>query len=107
MENHKTCVAMICGARWNLPSSKKTVHVEGNVHVADWPTDALFIKNCCYGVCGLPGQVWDEHACIRAEDEAGWLCAYHAHGDESTLPTATVAELLDVDKVFEELNAGV
>jgi len=105
MRNAKTCVAMICGGRWYLPSLKKTVSVEDNVRVLDWPADAEFIKNTTYGVCDLPGVAWDEHADIRAENEAGWLCAYHAYDDESVLPTATVADLLDVDELFRQLNS--
>ena len=86
------------------PSARKLVGVSDNVHVVDWPTDARFIKNTAYKQCGLPGEAWDEHANCR-EDESGWLCAYHAHGDKSVPPTATVADLWDVGKWFDELNA--
>ncbi len=50
-------------------------------------------------------MAWDEHPGIRAENEAEWLCAYHAYGDESVLPTATVADLLDVGELFRQLNS--
>lgn len=96
---------MTCEARWYLPSFKKLASVNDNVQVLDWPTDAEFIKNAAYGVCGLPGVVWDNDADCRVEDGAGWLCAFHANGDKSVLPTATVAELFDVGKFFDELNA--
>jgi hypothetical protein len=107
MEKVKTCVAMTCESRWYLPGFKKVVSVDDNVHVVDWPADAQFIKNTAYGVCGLPGEVWDNDANCRAENGAGWLCVYHARGDESVLPAATVADLLDVGKLFAELNAGI
>jgi hypothetical protein len=103
-QDNKACCAMICCARYWVPSLRRTVSVWDNVHVTDWPTDAEFIKNTAYDECELPGEVWDEHANMRAENEAGWLCAYHARGDKSVLPTAAVDDLPDVDKLFHELN---
>ncbi len=95
MQGNKTCVAMTCCSRYYLPNVEKVVSVSDGVLVVDWPVDAEFIKNTAYGECGLPGEVWDSKANCRAEDEAGWLCAYHAHNDESVLPRTTVADLLD------------
>jgi hypothetical protein len=105
MENDKTCAAMICESRWYLPTLKKLVGLSENVLVTDWPTDAQFIKNTAYRECGLPGEVWDEDVSCRVENQAGWLCAYHAHGDKSVFYEATVADLWDVGKYFAELNA--
>jgi hypothetical protein len=85
---------MICGGRWWVPSLGQTVHVWDNLHVTDWPVDAEFIKNTAYDECELPGEIWDQHANIRSDNGAGWLCRFHALGDESVLPTAAIGELL-------------
>jgi hypothetical protein len=105
MDNDKTCGAMICESRWYLPTLNKLVGLAENVLVADWPTIAEFIKNTAYRECGLPGEVWDEDVSSRIENHAGWLCAYHANGDKSVLPNATLADLWDVGKSFTEWNA--
>jgi hypothetical protein len=94
-EENKMCVAMICAARYWLPSLQKVVSVPGNVRVLDWPTDTEFIKNTGYSDCKLPGEVWDEKANIWAAEgqKSGWLCAFHGRGDKSVLPTVTLYEL--------------
>jgi hypothetical protein len=68
-----TCVAQVSEARWWIPSLKKTVN-----SVVQPTADAEFIKNVAYRKCGEPEVKWDEHANIRSEDGAGWLCAEHA-----------------------------
>jgi hypothetical protein len=105
MDNEKTCAALICESRWYLPSLNKFVGLAENVQVTDWPTDAEFIKNTAYRECDLPGEVWGEDISSRVKNQAGWLCAYHAHGDESVFIKATVADLWDVGAYMRELNA--
>jgi hypothetical protein len=96
-EIQKICVAMICYGRWWLPSQQRAVDVPGNVRVLDMPGDAEFVKNTGYGPCGLPGQIWDEHA-DNHDDKPGWLCKWHAEADGSCLPPVFLQDLLEDQK---------
>jgi len=68
-----SCVAQVSEVRWWIPSLGKTV-----TSINKPTDDAEFIKHVAYRECGEPGVKWDEHANIRSEDGAGWLCADHA-----------------------------
>ena len=111
LDQDKTFGALICIAYWWIPSLGKRISKPGNIRVSDWPANAEFITNHTYSWCGLPGEVWDEHA-DNHDDKPGWLCRWHANNldtlpspmvriphasnddDDSLLPVVTMKDLI-------------
>lgn len=114
MEEKKFCVALTFESLWWLPGLQRHVWRDAVIRVEGWPDDAVHVENNGYSPCGLPGEIWDEHA-DGHDDRPGWLCRFHASAqqsphnperwDTSGVPSITLNQLLDPGHIPESYLA--